>query len=69
MSFLLGPLSALTTLLVVTAACSGFAGRDAAAPTVEIRMHTPGDGPDGAAGTTAAHSASDWRALDPASLC
>ena len=46
--FLLRPLSALTTLLVVTTACSGFAGRDAAAPTVEIRMHTPGDGPDGA---------------------
>ena len=67
--FLIGPLPALTVaLLMVTAACSGFAGRDAAAPTVEIRMQTQGDGPGGASVEVGGLTAEDLDALRAARL-
>ena len=53
----------LGSLLALTAACSGVGGRDAAAPTVEIRIQTPGDGPDGASIEVAGLTAEDLDAL------
>ena len=55
-------------LLVVTAACSGFAGPDVVTPTVEIRMQTPGDGPDGATVVVDGLTAEDLDGLRAAGL-
>ena len=54
---LLGPLLALTTV------CSGLDGPDTAAPTVEIRIQTTGDGPDGASIEVGGLTAEDLDAL------
>jgi len=55
-------------LLVVTAACSGVGGPDTTAPTVEIRIETPGDGPDGASIAVGGLRAEDLAALRAAGL-
>ncbi len=61
-----GPLPALlTALLVVTAACSG--GPDTA-QTVEIRMETHGDGPDGASISVGGLTTEELNALRAAGL-
>ncbi len=65
----LGPLPALAAaLFVVTAACSDVAGRHAVAPTVEIRMHAPGDDLAGASVEVGGLSAEDLDALREAEL-
>jgi hypothetical protein len=56
----------LTALLVVTAACSG--GPDTTAQSVEIRMHTAGDGPAGATIEVGGLTAEDLNALRAAGL-
>ena len=67
--FSLGPLPALlSALLVVTPACSGCGGPDTAAPTVEIRIQTLGDGPDGTGIEVGGLTAEDLAALRAAGL-
>ena len=56
----------LAAVLVVTAGCSG--GPDTAAPTVEIRMETVGDGPDGASISVGGLTTTDLNALRAAGL-
>ena len=56
----------LAALLAVTAACSG--GQDTAGPTVEIRMQTVTDGPDGASIEVGGLTAEDLNALRAAGL-
>ena len=54
----------LGPLLALTAACSGVGGPGTAAvPTVEIRIQTPGDGPDGASIEVGGLTAEDLDAL------
>ena len=69
LSFLPRPLPALTVaLLGVAAGCSGFGGPNAAAPTVELRMQTPGDGPGSASVEVGGLKAEDLDALRAAGL-
>ena len=50
-------------LLVVAAACSGSGGPSTTAPTVEIRMPAPGDGPEGASIEVVGLTAEDQDAI------
>ena len=62
LAVLIGP------VLALSAACSGGGGPDTAAPTVEIRLQTQGDGPDGTGIEVGGLPAGDLAALRAAGL-